>query len=388
VGRNWSRRSASERKERVGCLNFPSKRNPFQLQTSYFFGRRAGKRKFTRPYSVFVRSHASHPASNSISFLIHLFAPSTIQDSGKMSSSSSSSASLSHPFTPVVLSVAALLFLASGWNTLSARRSQRIISSTKTTTVPIPITSKSTSSSTVQATYLVTPEMCAFPSPSLASSATQALPFVRSGPLLKLIDICAGISARRHSSHLCLTISLDAVLILKPIYLGELIHLSGSVNRAWNSSLEVGVRVMKENESGQKEYVCHAYLTFVAVNKDPKGTGNGNEKEKVKLSTINPISRIEKRRHLTAGLRRNKRIADAKKGETRDGVSKEIKEMVKKEVLKLGESRDCGKEDHGIAADEVDKEKGRVENDEIDRFELEVSTSCARGLQLAKRRQS
>jgi len=170
--------------------------------------------------------------------------------------------------------------------------------------------------------------------------------------------------------------------------LGELIHLSGSVNRAWNSSLEVGVRVMKENESGQKEYVCHAYLTFVAVNKDPKGTGNGNEKEKVKLSTINPISRIEKRRHLTAGLRRNKRIADAKKGETRDGVSKEIKEMVKKEVLKLGESRDCGKEDHGIAADEVDKEKGRVENDEIDRFELEVSTSCARGLQLAKRRQS
>ncbi|PWN40943.1 hypothetical protein IE81DRAFT_275147, partial [Ceraceosorus guamensis] len=69
---------------------------------------------------------------------------------------------------------------------------------------------------------------------------------VRAGALLKLIDIVAGVSARRHASCNCVTISVDAVVLLAPIPVSALVHLSASVNRAWSSSMEVGVRVISE----------------------------------------------------------------------------------------------------------------------------------------------
>lgn len=51
-------------------------------------------------------------------------------------------------------------------------------------------------------------------------------------------------------------------LVLKPIFLGDLVHVSASVNRAWGSSMEVGVRIVKETaENGANspalEYVSH-----------------------------------------------------------------------------------------------------------------------------------
>jgi len=46
--------------------------------------------------------------------------------------------------------------------------------------------------------------------------------------------------------------------VLKPIFLGDLIHLSASVNRAWGTSMEIGVKVMKSDDrSISPEYVSH-----------------------------------------------------------------------------------------------------------------------------------
>lgn len=332
--------------------------------------------------------------------------------------------------------------MASAYNTISStvsstprkKRNKNQTSnrpSSSSTIIPNPtLDAKSTSNSIVTAAYLVTPEMCAFP-----TSTSSSPPFLRAGPLLKLIDICAGISSRRHASNLCVTISVDSVLILKPIYLGELIHISSCVNRSWNTSLEVGVRVVKENNKGQKEYVSHSYLTFVSLPKkkveieegevgegegrfkppqgvrlndgneisktkgkardqgldttstssqtlisrlytyltyqeslsEPQTTSNtGRSDSKPKLPKIIPSNRLEKRRHLLAGLRRTKRISDSKKGETRDGVSIEIKESVRKEVMEMGEKMIMRGDDRG--------KKSSEEGDrEIDRFELEVS---------------
>lgn len=50
----------------------------------------------------------------------------------------------------------------------------------------------------------------------------------------------------------------DCHSVLKPIFLGDLIHLSASVNRAWSTSMEIGVKVMKSDErSAKSEYVSH-----------------------------------------------------------------------------------------------------------------------------------
>jgi acyl-CoA hydrolase len=83
---------------------------------------------------------------------------------------------------------------------------------------------------------------------------------------MEWIDVCAGIAAKTHADMPCVTASVDAVHFLQPIYVGEAVILKASVNRAWRSSMEIGVRVVAENlNTGERRYCCHAYLTFVAV---------------------------------------------------------------------------------------------------------------------------
>ncbi|KAN0065332.1 hypothetical protein ACQY0O_001168 [Thecaphora frezii] len=274
---------------------------------------------------------------------------------------------------------------------------------------------KTTDQSTVQVTYPTTWDMCdagAHPdahealvagSEGSASGGPHLLPLrtlqkVRAGALLRLIDVVAGVTARKHAESSCVTISVDSVLLLKPVYLGELVHLSASVNRAWGSSMEVGVRVVKEDPvSGEKAYVSHSYLTFVAVARPAAGAsanqpparirlasrtpsaavseikqrgflgwlgsfGNslftappstascsstsGASSSKVQLQPVIPQTPLEARRHILAGRRRTKRIDNAKRGEARDGVSTAVKRMLKEEVLEM--SRVGGRKEVGL----------------------------------------
>ncbi|PWY97608.1 hypothetical protein BCV70DRAFT_195064 [Testicularia cyperi] len=304
-------------------------------------------------------------------------------------------------YTAGVAGLGALLFLWSGaniasaaLNTSDARRSSfaaitegRRGSTTAGKDDAAVRRGKTTEQSTVQVTHPTTLEMCdnAFyaclsllHSPqSDDSNVLEALPRIRAGALLKLIDVIAGVSARKHAELSCVTVSVDSVLLLAPIYLGELVHLSASVNRAWGSSLEVGVRVVKEDpRTGSREYVSHAYMTFVAISSPSKSSPGGSQPParvrlasrqsskqvsllgrtlswisgtseeplkapKPQLQPLIPKTPLEARRHILAGRRRAKRIDNAKKGEARDGVSTEVKKQLKSEVLEI--SRTGGK---------------------------------------------
>ncbi|SOV03859.1 related to Cytoplasmic acetyl-CoA hydrolase 1 [Ustilago sp. UG-2017a] len=246
---------------------------------------------------------------------------------------------------------------------------------------------KTTEESTVQVTYPITLEMCdnAFHAGSSmvnrfsrdSGDTSDALPKIRAGALFKLIDVVAGVSARKHAELSCVTVSVDSVLLLAPIYLGGLVHLSASVNRAWGSSLEVGVRVVKEDpRTGAREYVSHAYMTFVAISGQPtassstvsqpparvrlasrqsfaptslwqritsllSGPSQPVKASKPQLLPLLPRTPLEARRHILAGRRRAKRIANAQRGEARDGVSTEVKKRLKEEVQEI--SRTGGK---------------------------------------------
>ncbi|KAF9114857.1 Acyl-coenzyme A thioesterase 11 [Mortierella sp. AM989] len=69
------------------------------------------------------------------------------------------------------------------------------------------------------------------------------------------------------------TRSVDAVHFLGPITTQNIVIIQASVNRAWKTSMEVGVRVMTEDLlSADQRYVCHAYLTFVALPQAPLQT--------------------------------------------------------------------------------------------------------------------
>src|SRR6267154_5412832 len=86
------------------------------------------------------------------------------------------------------------------------------------------------------------------------------------GRLMHLIDIAGALAAHRHSHSHVVTASMDHIDFLLPVKMGDLLILKSSVNRAFNTSMEVGVKCWVENYiAGTTQHVASAYLTFVAV---------------------------------------------------------------------------------------------------------------------------
>ena len=83
------------------------------------------------------------------------------------------------------------------------------------------------------------------------------------------------------------------------VHVGDLLILKSSVNRAFNTSMEVGVKVWVENTiAGTHRHVASAYLTFVAV--DSQG-------RRVPGAGLEPATDEDKRRYDEAVRRREMR---------------------------------------------------------------------------------
>lgn len=134
---------------------------------------------------------------------------------------------------------------------------------------------------------------------------TNQLGNLLGGQLMHWIDICAALSAARHSNNVCVTASVDQIEFHRPVRLGQVVTLLSSVNRAFNSSMEVGVKVFSEShQEGTRVHTNTAYLTFVSVDENGKP---------VQTNKIVPESKDEKRRYKEALKRRETRLSDPKK---------------------------------------------------------------------------
>ena len=86
------------------------------------------------------------------------------------------------------------------------------------------------------------------------------------GELLSMVDRAAAVSAMRHAGGPCVTVSIDRVDFVEPIYTGELVTCTARVNFVGRTSMEVGVRVVAENLlSGERRHTNTCLLTFVAI---------------------------------------------------------------------------------------------------------------------------
>jgi acyl-CoA hydrolase len=86
------------------------------------------------------------------------------------------------------------------------------------------------------------------------------------GRLMHWIDLAGALAAHRHSRSYVVTASIDHLDFLVPVRVGDLVILQSSINRAFTTSMEVGVKVLVENYiAGNRQHVSSAYLTFVAV---------------------------------------------------------------------------------------------------------------------------
>jgi acyl-CoA hydrolase len=95
---------------------------------------------------------------------------------------------------------------------------------------------------------------------------TNTLGNLLGGRLMHFIDVTGAMAAYRHSRANVVTAAMDHIDFIRPVHLGDLVTLKSSVNRAFSTSMEVGVKVWAENtRTGSVVHVASAYLVFVAI---------------------------------------------------------------------------------------------------------------------------
>jgi acyl-CoA hydrolase len=125
---------------------------------------------------------------------------------------------------------------------------------------------------------------------------------IHGGTIMKFADEAAAIAAIKHSRQRVVTVGMDRMDFLVPIYIGELVTFRATVNAAWRTSMEVGVRVEAENLlTGGRRHTNTAYLTMVAL--DDGG-------DPAPIPPLLAVTPTETRRMREAELRRANRLAE------------------------------------------------------------------------------
>lgn len=121
------------------------------------------------------------------------------------------------------------------------------------------------------------------------------------GNLMRWMDIAGGICAGKHCESHVVTASVDHVSFTAPINVGDVITITASVTRAFNTSLEVYLEVHVSNIMGNNTIKSnHAYLTFVALDSE---TGRP-----IKVPSLKAISPEELKLYESAPRRRELRL--------------------------------------------------------------------------------
>jgi acyl-CoA hydrolase len=128
------------------------------------------------------------------------------------------------------------------------------------------------------------------------------LGYLLGGRLMHWIDLAGAMAAHRHARSYVVTASVDRIDFLVPARVGSILTLRSSVNRAFRTSMEVGVEVWMENYIlDKREHVASAHLTFVAVD------GRGG---RIPVPQVIPQDEEQIHRFEEAGLRRAAREAE------------------------------------------------------------------------------
>lgn len=150
-------------------------------------------------------------------------------------------------------------------------------------------TIKSPADSVVETRYLLMPH--------------QANPFGTAfgGVIMSWIDMVASMAAQRHCGSQIVTAGIDSVAFHKPVQIGDHVILLAAVNYVGKTSLEVGVKVIREDPiTHERIPATKAYLTFVAIDENHKP---------IAAPPLEPKTEDEKRRWNNAAMRVKNRKA-------------------------------------------------------------------------------
>jgi acyl-CoA hydrolase len=141
------------------------------------------------------------------------------------------------------------------------------------------------------------------------------------GRLMYWMDIASALAAMKHCGSPVVTASVDNISFESPIRLGNVVHIEARVSRAFNTSMEVYMKVWGEDVLHQYRYKSNeAYYTFVAL--DPNGKPRS-------VPPITPESDEEKKLFDSALRRRQLRLILG--GKMKPADAQELKALFVKE---------------------------------------------------------
>ncbi|XP_074668709.1 acetyl-coenzyme A thioesterase isoform X1 [Strix aluco] len=120
------------------------------------------------------------------------------------------------------------------------------------------------------------------------------------GQLLKWMDATACLAAEKHAGVSCVTASMDDIQFEEAARVGQIITIKAKVNRAFKTSMEVGIKVTVQDVlTNVEKMVSVAYATYVAK---PVGAG------KIELEPVKVLSTEDHLEYTLAIERRRIRL--------------------------------------------------------------------------------
>ena len=141
---------------------------------------------------------------------------------------------------------------------------------------------------------------------------SNALGNVHGGVVMKLVDTAGGLAAMRHCGGPVVTVSMDEMVFMEPVFVGDVVTVKAMVNETFRTSLEVGVRVEAENVyTGQVTHTSSAYLVYVALDRrgvprpvPPLIAENEEQEQRRKEAKLRRESRLAKKEAIRAARAR------------------------------------------------------------------------------------
>ena len=126
------------------------------------------------------------------------------------------------------------------------------------------------------------------------------------GVILKHVDLIAGLVAKRHSGRAnVVTASIDRMVFLKPVFIGNALIISAKITYVRRSSIEIEVNVEAEDlDDNTKVHAATAFVTMIALDKYGKPT---------KVPHLILDDDNDKKRYSEGELRMSSRLKDAGK---------------------------------------------------------------------------
>jgi len=124
-----------------------------------------------------------------------------------------------------------------------------------------------------------------------------------------LVDSTGGAMAEKHSCGTYVT-KHSELEFLASARQGDMLLLNLAINRVFNSSMEIGVKIFAKNPRRRKGrwLIVSAYFYFVSVEKLEEETTECEELRSVPIGyQVDPVTEVEKRRFNDAGVRRKER---------------------------------------------------------------------------------